>query len=290
MKSELRPCNLCGQKNKIHPLYKRFGYQIVRCKNCGLVYLLDAPSGKQLGRLYSKTFFTASSKFDASENNPGHINARKRIDWILSFPRIKTAAWLDIGCATGDFLRAAAPFVGKLHGNDVSAYAIKIGGQRGLKNMRQGNFASLKYPAQKFDVVSMWDLIEHVSDPQLTLAQAYRVLKPGGYIVLSTGDVESLAALITGRFWHLMIPPLHIYFFSKRTIRSYLQKSGFKNVEIFYPGKVVPLDFLIEKTFRLISPGLGRAVSSGLKHLNLAKIHLPINFFDIMTIRARKPD
>lgn len=271
------------------PLYKRYGYQIVRCTNCNLVYLLDVPPAKELSELYSKSFFTSSSKFGASKNSPGSINARKRIDWILEFPGIKTGAWLDIGCATGDFLLAATPFVGELYGNDVSTYAIKIGGQRGLNNLREGDFASLKYPTENFDVITMWDLIEHVPDPKLTLAKAYQALKPGGYIVLSTGDVESLAARITGRFWHLMIPPLHIYFFSKRTIRRYLESSGFKEIEVFYPGKVAPLDFLIEKSFRLISPALGRVVSSSIKNFDLARVQLPVNFFDIMTVRARKP-
>ncbi len=289
MKNNLRPCNFCAEKKKIRPLYRRFGYQIVRCGRCGLIYLSDLPKNDELNTLYTKAFFKSSSKFAASKSNPSYINALKRVVWILNFSEIKTIAWLDVGCATGDFLLAAKPYVSQLHGNDVSTYATKEGRRRGLKNMRQGDFSSLRYPARAFDVISMWDLIEHVPDPHTTLTKAYKALRPGGYLVLSTGDVDSLLSRVTGRFWHLMIPPLHIYFFSKRTIRQYLEICGFEHITVSYPGKIVPLDFLIEKFFRLINPELSYAIARRLKSLNLGRVKLPINFFDIMTIKAQKP-
>lgn len=288
MTVSFRPCNLCGEQTDIRFFYKRNGYQIVRCNHCGLVYLSDVPTSEKLDALYSEAFFTSSSKFDTAENNPSWVNASKRVEWALKAPGVGTAAWLDVGCATGDFLLAAKPRVSELHGTDVSVYALEQARARGLQHLKQGDFASLSYPAASFDLIAMWDVLEHIVDPADALRKAFGYLRPGGYLALSTGDIESFSSRLTGRFWHLMIPPFHTYYFSKETITRYLQQTGFVDVEISYPSKVVPLDFMLEKSLRLISPTLSRRVAPALAKLGLGRLRLPINLFDIMTVRARK--
>lgn len=288
MTIRFRPCNLCGEKVSIHPLYKRFGYQIVRCSTCSLVYLANIPPAHQLAGLYSKRFFQASSKFKPAPNNPSLINARSRVQQALNLRGVKTSAWLDVGCATGDFVLAARSHVRQAHGSDVSPYAIHIARNRGLNNLKTGDFVSLKYPSSTFDLISMWDLIEHVSNPKAAFAKAYASLASGGYLVLSTGDVGSWSSRVSGRFWHLMIPPMHIYFFSRRTIRRYLKESGFTHIKITYQAKIVPLDFLIEKALRLINPAFSGKISPALTRLKLDRIRFSLNLHDIMTVSARK--
>lgn len=285
--NNFRPCNLCGEQTSLRLLYRRSGYKIVKCEICSLVYLAQIPSKQILDSLYSETFFK-SSKFSAGEQSSSYRNAVSRVDWALGLPRVRAERWLDLGCATGDFLLAASKQVHEVHGSDISSFAIQQARARGLANTQAGAFADLDYSIGSFDLVSMWDLLEHVADPATTLEKAHAILKPGGYLLISTGDIESIAARLTGRFWHLMIPPFHIYFFSQKTIRRYLQEAGFEQVKISYPGKSVPFDFLIEKTVRLISPTLAKRIAPSLYRSALNKIKLPINLFDIMTISARK--
>lgn len=289
MSASLRACNLCGEEKRVHFLFKRSSYTIAKCENCGLVYLSNIPEKAKLDELYSATFFRSSSKFNTAENNPSWVNARKRVECALKTPEIGKQAWLDIGCATGDFLLAAKPYVAELFGTDVSDYALEQARARGLENLQLGDLASLAYPSERFDLVGMWDVLEHVTDPNAALRKVFGYLRPGGYLVLSTGDVDSLSSRLTGRFWHLMIPPFHTYFFSKKTITRYLQQAGFAEIEISYPSKVVPLDFMFVKTLRLISPRLGQRSAPFFQKLGLGRIRLPINLFDIMTVRARKP-
>ena len=286
--NSLRPCNLCGEQTALRILYCRFGHTIVRCENCSLVYLDEIPSSETLESLYAKGFFE-SSKFSAGENSSSYRNALARVEWALALPGIRKGRWLDLGCATGDFMLAAGKQVAEVHGSDVSAYAIQQAQVRGLANTQAGDFARLEYPTGNFDFISMWDLIEHLPDPRAALDKVLRLLRPGGYLAISTGDVGSMVARLSGRFWHLMIPPFHIYFFSRRTIHRYLKQAGFKDVRISFPGKHVPLDFLFEKSLRLVSPARSAKVARHIYCSPLGKVKLPINFFDIMTVSARKP-
>ncbi|MEX2160944.1 MAG: class I SAM-dependent methyltransferase [Anaerolineales bacterium] len=285
--NSLRSCNLCGEKNKLRLLYRRFGHSIIRCQSCSLVYLAQIPPKATLADLYAKTFFD-SSKFSSGENSSGFRNAVARVQWALGLPEMRTQRWLDLGCATGDFMLAASKQVAEVHGSDVSAYAIQQAQARGLAHARAADFAELDYPEDSFDLVSMWDLIEHLPDARAALGKAWRLLQPGGYLAISTGDIDSVSARLSGRFWHLMIPPFHIYFFSQRTLRRYLEEAGFEQIKISYPGKQVPLDFLVEKALRLVSAKWSAKAAASLYRSPLGKIKLPLNFFDIMTISARK--
>jgi ubiquinone/menaquinone biosynthesis C-methylase UbiE len=287
VRDKFRPCNFCGEQTKLSVLYQRFGQEIIKCGNCTLVFVSQIPSKEVLGELYDDAFFE-SSKFSQNTNSPGYRNAEARVRRALILPSIGTARWLDVGCATGDFMLAANKKVQEVHGSDISVFAIERARERGLVNTRVGVFDDLDYPKEHFDLVSMWDLLEHVVDPATTLRKAHATLKIGGYLLISTGDKESFLARITGRFWHLMIPPVHLYFFSKKTIRGYLEKAGFLDIKISYPGKRAPLDFLIEKLFRLINPTFARKIAPYLYKSQLGKIGLPVNLFDIMTISARK--
>lgn len=269
-------------------LFRRFGHEILKCETCSLVYINQLPLKQEVDRLYSEGFFQ-SSKFSDRESSSSFLNSMRRVDWALRLPEIGKDAWLDLGCATGDFLLAAQPHVKSLHGSDISPFAIEQASQRGLTNLRAGDFIRLDYPEGAFDFISMWDLLEHLADPTAALEKVFRLLKPAGYLAISTGDVDSLASRLIGRYWHLMIPPLHTYFFSKRTIQKYLERSGFQEIQIDHPGKRVPLDFAVEKLIRLASPALSQKWATQIYKSSLSRINVPINLFDIMTISARKP-
>ena len=134
----------------------------------------------------------------------------------------------------------------------------------------------------------MWDYVEHVPDPAANLEKAFDVLQPGGYLALSTGDVDSLLARLAGRFWHLMIPPRHLYFFSPVTIRRLVTAAGLDLVQIGRPGKRVPLDFAAWKLATMTLPGLSAPVVQTCERLGLGRVAPSVNLFDIMTVYARK--
>ena len=108
---------------------------------------------------------------------------------------------------------AAKPFVQQIKGVEVSDYAIREAEARGLKDLIVGEFLETDFKTEKFDLISMWDVIEHVCDPKTNLEKVFDLLKPGGYLVITTGNIDSWTAKLMGRFRHLMTPPRHLFFF-----------------------------------------------------------------------------
>ena len=286
--NEHRSCGCCGEVAQLAPLFTKNGYEIVRCGVCGLQFVNNLPTPAELRTIYGEEFFHVGRKFSGHTAGVGLVNPRRRVEAVRRLPAVGRGRWLDVGCATGDFLACAASVVEKASGIELSAFAAEKARARGL-DVTNGDFLQADVPPAVFDVISMWDYVEHVPDPAANLEKAFAVLKPGGYLALSTGDVDSVLARLTGRFWHLMIPPRHLYFFSPVTIRRLLTTAGFELVEISRPGKRVPLDFAAWKLATMTVPGLSSAVVRTCERLGLGRVAPPVNLRDIMTVYARKP-
>lgn len=283
-----RACHVCGETERLRRRFRRSGYTIVRCGTCGLDYTNEIPSEGELARIYDAAFFAVGRKFADESDNVGVANAKQRIARILALPGVGRGRWLDVGCATGDFLAAAAAAVRELKGVELSAFAASRARERGLDVATSG-FEDAPVETGASDVVSMWDYLEHTADPAASLRKAFDALKPGGYLVISTPDAGSLMARLMGRFWHLMIPPRHLYFFTDDTLIRLLQQAGFRMVAIERPGKRVPLDFAAWKVAAVAAPPLAPRVLALATRLGLGRLRPSINLLDIITVYARKP-
>lgn len=283
----MRPCHCCQEESALGRRFVVGGYEIVRCGRCGLQYVDPLPTQREIEALYGEAFFAVGRKFAGEEHGPGMVNAGARLRAVRMLPDLRTQRWLDVGCATGDFLRCASGAVDSVHGVELSPIAARQAASRGLQVL-VGSFLQVPLARCEFDVVSMWDYIEHVPDPAANLRKAADLLRPGGYLALSTGNVDSLLARVAGRYWHLMIPPRHLYFFSPTTIRRLLAAAGFDRVAIETCGKRVPLDFMAWKLSKLLAPPLAPGVLKASERLRLGLLAPHVNFGDIMTVYARK--
>lgn len=282
-----RACHVCGETGRLDLRFRKSGYTIVRCATCGLVFVDRIPPPDELARIYGKGFFAVGRKFADEADGVGVINARHRIARLLELPGVGRDRWLDVGCATGDFLVAARNAVRETTGVELSAFAAERARERGLQ-VATGDFAGIDLPSGSFDLVTMWDYIEHVPDPRQSIERALALLRPGGHLVISTGDAASLAARAMGRFWHLMIPPRHLYFFTPDTLIRLLQDSGFQMVRLDRPGKRVPLDFAAWKLAQMVAPPIAARVLGAATRMGLGRVQPSINLRDIITVCARK--
>ncbi len=287
-KLSFRGCDLCGETQTLELLYKRRGYHIVRCKSCSLVYTNELPGLQELATLYSAQYYTAGSKY----NGLGSASSQNAQEQFLRLKKLKDLRydrWLDVGCATGDFLEAAQHQVSFLHGIEFSAYAVEQARKRDFSQVVQGSI--LGYDQNElYDLITFWDVLEHLESPRQSLQKAFSLLRPGGYIAISTGDIESNFAKISGRFWHLLTPPQHLYFFSHKTIRILLQQVGFNHVMIESCGRKVAMDFLLRKFAQITIPSLTQAALKAAQALSLGKYSVHINLRDTMTVYAQKPN
>jgi 2-polyprenyl-3-methyl-5-hydroxy-6-metoxy-1,4-benzoquinol methylase len=109
-----------------------------------------------------------------------------------------------------------------------SAYAVEQARKRDFSQVVQGSI--LGYDQNElYDLITFWDVLEHLESPRQSLQKAFSLLRPGGYIAISTGDIESNFAKISGRFWHLLTPPNICIFFPTRTIRILLHQVVFNH-------------------------------------------------------------
>jgi 2-polyprenyl-3-methyl-5-hydroxy-6-metoxy-1,4-benzoquinol methylase len=136
---------------------------------------------------------------------------------------------LDIGCGEGFFLFNAskAGYIGK--GIEISQDAAAYARKQFSLDVEATPFEELRFPENYFDVVTLWQVLEHVPYPLMILKEAHRILKPGGLLATSTPDIESiLAKIFRKRWWNLR--RLHINQFTAKTLTDMLNRTGFKNV------------------------------------------------------------
>jgi 2-polyprenyl-3-methyl-5-hydroxy-6-metoxy-1,4-benzoquinol methylase len=239
MKSKTR-CNLCGSErfSTFHNIQKGSRkFTVTKCIKCGLVFLHPRPSEKEIAELYDESYFHGRG-FDAGVNYVSGLKKREQWDIILNnrLSRIEQMAdkgvILDIGCGLGELLNVAKDRGWCAQGVELSEFAFKMAKKTfGLK-VFNGTFEQADFSGNSFDVITMIEVIEHLPDPMKTLKECHRVLKTNGIIIVQTGDVSSYYARISGNRWPYFLAG-HLFYFSKKTIRKMLEKTGFEIIKIY---------------------------------------------------------
>jgi 2-polyprenyl-3-methyl-5-hydroxy-6-metoxy-1,4-benzoquinol methylase len=136
---------------------------------------------------------------------------------------------LDIGCGEGFFLYNAAKAGYTAKGIEISQEAAEYAGREFDLDVEAKPFEELQFPENYFDVVTLWQVLEHVPYPLIVLKEVHRILKPDGLLATSTPDIESILAKIFRRKWW-NLRRLHINQFTTKTLTDMLKSAGFNNV------------------------------------------------------------
>jgi len=261
---------------------------ILQCHNCGYVFADIHITNDDLNAYYNNNYFSGKeySNYEASRNiiQKNFKNRLKVLNRFIS--PSNHGNLLDIGCAYGFFLDCARSFFSSIKGIDITEEGTKFARERLNLDIITGDFIKHDFIDQKFDVVCMWDTIEHLKNPQLFLDKISTLVDSGGWLALTTGDIESLNARIRKDKWRHLKPPEHLHYFSKGTISKFLNNYGFDIIYNHYCGNYFNLDNITNKLLVLNhkSPSLYRL----LNRLSLNNINFYLNMFDIMYVIARK--
>jgi SAM-dependent methyltransferase len=287
------PCALCGRRGA--GVVRRDGpYAVVRCRGCGLVYLSPRPAPDLTAEIYSASYF--ESKSGAA---PGYASYSRAASALESEAAAKLrvverfqpppARLLDHGCGTGVFLASAIARDYDAVGLDLSAYAIRtLVEERGLP-AQQGTLEAGWGADASFDVVTSWDVLEHVPSPPATLQAIARVLRPGGLLVATTPDVTGIDARLLGRRWYGFTKiPEHYYYYSRRTLALLLRDAGLRPLHFQRWGFVRDLGFCAEKLVSIggLEPLRGLAEKFAETPLGRARISFP--FVDMLVLARRE--
>jgi SAM-dependent methyltransferase len=153
---------------------------------------------------------------------------KRHLDQMARYLSSQPGAVLEIGCAYGFFLDEAQRRFERVVGIDVAESAVDHARTHFKVNALGGAFLDVPFEEQSFDVICLWDTIEHLDRPDLFLQKARRLLQPDGRLFLTTGDISSLNARVRGSKWRQIHPPSHLHYFSRDSITKLLERVGFR--------------------------------------------------------------
>ncbi len=111
-------------------------------------------------------------------------------------------------------------------GIDINPHAVQTASRRGL-DVRLGDLSDLEFPAKSFDAVTIWEVIEHLTNPKRTIEEIRHLLRPGGYLFLSTPNGDSLQARFWRKYWAGWDAPRHLQVFTPQVLCHLLEENGF---------------------------------------------------------------
>ena len=231
-------CDLCGRTNSI-PLFTKGSFTIVRCINCGLIYINPRLDDASIKELYNNEYY-AGKGFDSAvhytqqhQQMPGEVkrSLQRRLICIEKYK--SKGRLLDIGCGLGDFLSIAKQKGWDCSGLELSEYAAQICRESLGINITTDPLENANLPEGYFDVITLFETIEHLTSPISTLRKANKLLKDNGLLVIQTSNSESLPAR-SGSKWGYFLPSGHLYYFSKKTMLKLLNRSGFTLMKYDY--------------------------------------------------------
>lgn len=252
---------------------------IVECRDCGLVFAHPMPSSEVLNQAYAAT----QDQRYAEEEPYRVLNFRPLAD-LVERHRRPPGRLLDVGCHIGTFLELAREHGWSVHGVEPSRWAAKVAADRGLA-VDCGSLQSLSDP-RPFDVITMWDVIEHVRDPMAELCAIEGLLNPGGWLFFSTIDIGSLFARVLGRRWPWLMH-MHLYYFRRDHLARYVEEAGFEVVEMSSVRRIVSAAYALEKAHKSLRLPTGR-LAAALRDRPLGQRAVGIRTGDIVLVVARK--
>jgi len=262
------PCPLCGSR-EYQKAWKGDAL-FVRCLGCSLVYQNPQPCQGELVKRYNSNYFSYEKEnegnfFSLMTLGLKDLNFKNHIPEILALG----GKVLDVGCATGLLLEHFRSLGFTPRGVEVCRESAEYGRiNRGL-DIFPGTLEEAGFEGESFALVHCSHLLEHLTDPKGFLREAYRILKPEGFLICSTPNILGFQARITGAGWRSAIPD-HMVLFSKRTLPLLLEKEGFRT--------------LLIKTWGGLAKGLAPGFLKDLAD-PLSKV---FGFGDVMILLAKK--
>jgi len=282
------PCNLCGaddfvivyppryaeaKPDEILNTFRSSGDEVlldrlVRCKNCSLQYL----NPRLKADVVLEGYGAGSDETFISQAAGREHTFAKSLKFIEKF-HPQRGRLLDVGTAGGSFLAVTKQAGWDVAGCEPNRWLCEWGNEHyGLKIV-PGTIFDMKLPEAAFDVVTLWDVLEHTPDPKAVLKECVRVLKPGGLLVVNYPDIHSSIARLMGRRWVFLLS-VHLYYFTSETLKAMLSQVGFRQLARRTHWQKLELGYILFRMEAYLG-GYARFLGRVVKALRLSTLQIP---------------
>lgn len=285
METEQINCNICEKNDYeiVYPslyrenenpaeLFKSSGDepskdQIVKCKNCGLIYVNPRIKPDKIIEGYSEG---TDERFVSQADSREKTFARTL---QLIEKQVPVGKVLDIGTAGGSFLAAAKKRGWQVAGIEPNKWLCEWGRKNYGIDIKQGTLENNPFEPKSFDIVTLWDVLEHVPNPTDTLTRINKLLKLGGTLVINYPDIGSSVAKLMGRKW-VFVLTVHLFYFTPTTIKKILEKCGFEVTILKKHWQTLQLGYLATR-FKPYSNLLYKIATKTVNILHLDNVQFP---------------
>ncbi len=249
--SNLLQCRLCKSKKKSEFLNWRKKYKLYLCSNCNLVYpnIKIKSEDYYLNNVYEDISYTKkfkreiTSNFEYRKKNFG----LERYNYTIKRLKInRNNKILDLGCGAGYYLKFLKEKKFKTKGLEVANHLVKYCNEEQKLNVCRTSLE--EEPNNEYGLITMFDVLEHLSDPINTFKNINRKLKKNGFCVAYSPNIHSLAYEIMGAKQNTLLPFEHLCFFNKKSLEFLVKKTGFSIYSIDTYGFDI-MDFFMFKEF-----------------------------------------
>lgn len=261
---------------------------VVECLDCGVVYVSPRPEAADIEAAYGRM----SDRGFLEEGRARQLTYRRLLRELERLPGaggrvFRGRRLLDAGCSMGFFLREARDAGWEVEGIEASRWAVEYAREEMGLAVHEGSIASAALEPDSFDVITIWDVVEHLMDPVADFRHLARALKPGGVFGLSTHSIGSLSARLLGRRYPFL-QAMHATHFTPRTTARLFAMAGLKQVRVRPHLRTLRIGYLVKKIGQK-SPRAAGALGGLVRLLGMGDRHVVVAGVGIFNAYAVKP-
>jgi 2-polyprenyl-3-methyl-5-hydroxy-6-metoxy-1,4-benzoquinol methylase len=245
MYEKLSECPVCSASNlKNHKVIKDYSvskesFNIMICENCNFQFTNPRPDENEIGKYYQSDEYISHSDKANSPINFIYKLARKyalasKRKLINTIAKQKKGRILDYGCGTGYFLETMKENGWKTYGIEPNDQARELAKSKAKVKEK---IDDLNLKNKKFDIITLWHVLEHIHDINTTIKILKTILKEKGKIIVAVPNIESYEQTVFQEEWAAYDVPRHLYHFNQETMKTLMLKHGLK-VKKVYPMKL----------------------------------------------------